>query len=190
MPLRERNRLAARREIQQTGLRLFLEQGFDATTVDEIAARVGVSRSTVFRHFPTKEDIVLDDIAERGVLVRSALERRPADEPAFEALAAALEVLVEHTPRAETLALSRMLRATASLRARQAEKHRRWLDLLVPETRRRLGVDPARTDDPRAHALVACVLTCLDVANEMWTANDGEGDQVAVLRATLSAMRA
>ncbi len=56
--LRERKKAETRRRIQQTALELFLAQGYDATTVEEIAAAAGVSHMTFYRHFRTKEAVV------------------------------------------------------------------------------------------------------------------------------------
>jgi AcrR family transcriptional regulator len=59
--VRERRRVQTRNSIQEHAMRLFLERGFDATTVSDVAAAADVSSMTVFRHFPTKEDLVLAD---------------------------------------------------------------------------------------------------------------------------------
>ncbi len=61
MGLRERNRRAAMRETQRTALALFRRHGFDNVTVGDIADEVGMAESTVFRHFGTKEQLVLWD---------------------------------------------------------------------------------------------------------------------------------
>ncbi|QKW48296.1 TetR/AcrR family transcriptional regulator [Streptomyces buecherae] len=68
--LRERQRTETRRAIQTHAVRLFTDHGYDAVPVADIAAAAGVSAMTVYRHFPTKEDLVLLDqptllIAER-----------------------------------------------------------------------------------------------------------------------------
>lgn len=74
MGLRERSRRAAMRETQRAGLRLFRERGFDRVTVEKIAAAQGMAASTVFRHFGTKEAIVLWD--EHDAALDDALAER------------------------------------------------------------------------------------------------------------------
>jgi AcrR family transcriptional regulator len=59
--LRERKKAKTRAAIQRHAWRLFQEQGYAATTVDQIAEAAEVSQSTFFRYFPTKEDVVLTD---------------------------------------------------------------------------------------------------------------------------------
>jgi AcrR family transcriptional regulator len=59
--LRERKKAKTRRTIQDHALRLFAEQGYDATTVDQIAEAAEISPSTFFRYFATKEDLVIED---------------------------------------------------------------------------------------------------------------------------------
>src|SRR5215469_5653430 len=59
--LRERKKAKTRAAIQRHALRLFRKQGYEATTVEQIAEAAEVSPSTFFRYFPTKEDVVLYD---------------------------------------------------------------------------------------------------------------------------------
>ena len=174
MTLWNRTRNAVYEEISTTAMGLFLERGFDATTIDDIARAAGISRRSFFRYFGTKEDIVLGDLAARGELIRQALEARPESEPAWTALVNALHSLKDTAYEQGTmLKVSKMLYETPSLRARSIEKHLQWQTLLTPEVRRRLGADPADPLDVRADALVATVITCLDVAGEAWTRCDG-----------------
>ncbi|WP_437094493.1 TetR/AcrR family transcriptional regulator [Streptomyces sp. enrichment culture] len=82
--LRERKKIKTRMAIREATYSLIKEQGYDATTVEQIADRAEVSPSTVFRYFPAKEDIVLTD--EYDPLLEKLLRERPADEPVLESL--------------------------------------------------------------------------------------------------------
>lgn len=81
-PLRERRRAETRALIADTAAALFAERGYDAVTVEEVAHAAGVSRKTVFNHFPSKEDLVFDraeEISERTI--RAVRERAPGESP-------------------------------------------------------------------------------------------------------------
>ena len=74
--LRERKKARTRAAIREHALRLFREQGYAATTVEQIAAAAEVSPATFFRYFPTKEDVVLQD--DFDVITLEALKAQPA----------------------------------------------------------------------------------------------------------------
>ena len=91
--LRERKKARTRASIREHALRLFRERGYDATTVDQIAAAAEVSPSTFFRYFPTKEDVVLrDDLDDR---ILEAFARQPASLTPVAAVRAAIREAVE-----------------------------------------------------------------------------------------------
>ena len=79
--LREATRRAVRAQIAVAAVELFAEQGFEQTTVDQIAADVGMSQRSVFRYFATKEDMVVGELIEEGHRAADALRARPSDEP-------------------------------------------------------------------------------------------------------------
>ena len=172
--LRDRATRAVRAEIAAVAVRLFLEQGFDKTTVDQIATEAGLSRASFFRYFGSKEDVLLGHLEELGHRVADALAARPADEPAWQALRRSFDPLI--TERLaypdEGLTLRRILHDTPSLQARQLGKQLGWQALLAPEVARRLGV-PDDPRDPRPRALVAAALGCVNVAVDAWTAAEG-----------------
>ena len=188
--LRERTRRAIQAEITATALRLFSERGFDRTTIEQIAANAGISRRSFFRYFDTKEDIVLGDLAALGLRVRDALEARPAGEGAWEALRAAFTALRTPGQTDEAvLATSRIYADAPSLRARHLEKHRTWQKLLAPDIQRRLGLPDRDPPDPRAIALVASALACLDTAVDEWTRLDGHADLEQLFDEAVAAVR-
>ncbi|MFB4317809.1 TetR family transcriptional regulator [Actinomadura sp. 21ATH] len=185
-----RTRQAVHAEVARTAMELFLERGFEATTIDDIAAAAGISRRSFFRYFGTKEDLVLGDLAAHGERIRELLQARPDSEDAWTALLNALL----NAPRlgrdqATMLKISKMLYGTPSLRARSIEKHLHWQALLTPEIRRRLGAAPGDGQDLRADAIVACVLACLDVAGEAWTRSEGAEPLEELVMAAITAVR-
>jgi len=86
--LRERKKAKTRALIQRCALRLFREQGYEATTISQIAEAAEISESTFFRYFPTKEDIVRWD--EFDPLIIEAFRKQPAGVSPVAAMRAAL----------------------------------------------------------------------------------------------------
>lgn len=112
--LRERNRARSRAEIVAAAHRLFLEQGYSETSVEQVAAAAGVAPRTVFRYFPRKEDLVFHRHAEQVGRFAQLLREQPPEKPALDALAGALlEVL-----RPDDGALLRLLEREPALRRR------------------------------------------------------------------------
>src|ERR1051325_4255086 len=92
--LRERHRKRTAADLEEAALTLFTDKGFDAVTIDDIAASADVSRRTFFRYFASKEDVILSDHPRRLDELQAELDRRPVDEPALTALRHAILSLV------------------------------------------------------------------------------------------------
>lgn len=187
----QRSRQAAYAEITRVAMRLFLDQGFEQTTIDQISSTAGISRRSFFRYFGTKEDIVLGDLANQGELVREALEQVPPTVGPWDALRQALEAVdaLEIEPGV-TLKIAKMMYGTPSLRSRSIEKHLHWQSLLVPDIRRRLGLAADDLANPAPGAIVASAIACLDVAGELWTSGGGIGDLAALYDRAVAGVRA
>lgn len=97
--LRERKRAKLRHEIQVRALALFREQGFDRTTMEQIAEAALISPSTLYRYFPTKVDLVLRD--DLDPLLEAALAAQPAAVGAVEAIVGAFRAVVAQLSRDE-----------------------------------------------------------------------------------------
>ena len=89
--LRERKKLKTRKAIQEAAMRLFLEKGFQATTVEEIAEVVEISPSTFFNYFPSKEALVLQDDLDPPLI--AALDAQPLEVAPIAALRNAMRVV-------------------------------------------------------------------------------------------------
>jgi len=179
--LRERTRRAVRKEIAEAANALFVERGFEATTVDDIAAAVGMSQRSVFRYFATKEEIVLGkfDFVVGDML--DALRARPADEPAWEALRRVFDVLVSlaETPGLTKLVepTHRMVFETPALLAGYLQRLQHMQDAVVAELleRAKTAGTPYAADDPTPRALTAAAFGCLVAAQYSWLASGAKG---------------
>lgn len=98
MGLREVKAARTRDAILATALRLFADEGYDATTMEQIAEAAEVGTSTLYRYFPSKEMLVVEPLSVRGYLV-AEFRARPADEPLEDALGHAIRALMA-APRA------------------------------------------------------------------------------------------
>jgi len=125
--LRERKKAKTRAAIQSEALRLFHEQGYAATTVEQIAAAAEVSESTFFRYFGTKEDVVLHDRFDP--LLFAAFRAQPPELTPIQALRAAMRAVFAELPAAEL----------------ERERLRGELILAVPELRARALAEFADT---------------------------------------------
>jgi AcrR family transcriptional regulator len=142
--LRERKKARTRAAIQQHALRLFLEQGYAETTVEQIAAAAEVSQSTFFRYFATKEETVLYDQFD-PVMAESFLNQ-PADMAPLDAVRAAMTDVFARLPQEETdLEVSRMrlISAVPELRTAVMDQFSSGLNLLTSMLAERLGRDPS-----------------------------------------------
>jgi AcrR family transcriptional regulator len=83
--LRDIKRERTKRALAETAVRLFLERGFDATSVEDICSEAEYSVSSFFRHFPTKEDVVFYDERDWMVRLRELVEHR-GDQPVWDAI--------------------------------------------------------------------------------------------------------
>lgn len=110
--LRERKKLKTKATIQKEAMRLFLEKGFDATTVEEIAAAAEISPSTFFNYFPTKEEVVFED--ELDPFVLAAFNAEPATEQPLTALRNAMTKVFRALSPGQDAMLRQRVRLMAS----------------------------------------------------------------------------
>jgi AcrR family transcriptional regulator len=143
-------------QIAEMAIDLFVERGYEETTIDDICAVADISRSTFFRYFRSKEDVLVHRVADLGDSLLSALQARPDGETPWVALRRALSPLIEQygADSERVLRSTRLVKATPSLATFHQEKLARWGQLLIPEVARRMGSDPGDPTDPAPAALV------------------------------------
>jgi len=141
--LRERKKARTRAAIREHALRLFREQGYDATTVEQIAEAAEVSPSTFFRYFPTKEDVVLQDDME--LLWADALRAQPPGIPALTALRrAVLDAFSNLSPAglAQLQQSTELMLTVPAVRARSLDEFGRTIQIISAMIADRAGRDP------------------------------------------------
>ncbi len=185
--LRERKRRETRRRLAETGLKLFLERGYEATTLDAIAEAAGVSRRTVFHYFDHKEAILHAWQEGLGEAIRAAiLAQRPDQPPIGVVLAAAVEVAGRYQDD-ELVGIERLMTSTESLRARKAAKFAEH-ERVILEALAALWPAPERRQGLRLVAMVA--VGALRVAFERWAERDGAEPLAHHLRRAFAEMKA
>ncbi|NKE56951.1 TetR family transcriptional regulator [Lentzea sp. PSKA42] len=187
----DRSRQAVVAEIVDTALTLFAEQGYEATTMAQVAARAGVSQRSLFRYFGTKEDLVCGEQDALGELLVATVAAQAPEVSAWDALRAGFTAILTasgHTPE-RVLEISTLIFANPPLRARYFEKRLKWQRALTPVIEKRMGIEPGEIPDPGAMGLIATVFACVDTASELWVRHGGKADPFELYEQALAAVR-
>ncbi|MFI7117803.1 TetR/AcrR family transcriptional regulator [Amycolatopsis sp. NPDC049868] len=185
MSLRDRQRAETRLLVQTHAIRLFTDVGYDATTVADVAAAAGVSAMTVYRHFPTKEDLVLYD--EYDPVTASAVAAAPPG-PLPARIGHALSETAAHgssSEKAFLLARLRLMISVPALRARHLDSQYATADAIVAAV---CGPSPSPDEEFRVRATAMACLGAAHVALLRWAETDGEGDLAGLIRETLTSV--
>jgi len=154
--LRERKKARTRAAIREHALRLFREQGYYATTVEQIAAAADVSPATFFRYFPTKEDVVLQD--DFDLVTAAALETQPPELgpiAAFRAAAAATFAALGPADLASFRETTELTAAVPEIRARAIDEFVRTIQQLAMAIAARTG---RRAEDFEVRSMAGAII--------------------------------
>ena len=186
--LRERKKARTRAAIRDHALALFREQGYTATTVEQIAAAAEVSPSTFFRYFPTKEDVVLQD--DLDLLAIEAFERQPAGLNPIAAFRAAVAEAFSAMSEEEVALLqqtSELSMSVPELRARTIDDLARTTEVLAAAAARRAGREP---DDFAVRNVAGAIIGVIMSATLPWTGNLASTDMFDRIDAALAHLEA
>lgn len=176
------------RALELIALRLFAAQGFDDTTVDQIAAEAGVSRRTFFRYFDSKTEVVWGQFDREVANLSAVLAHAPADVSVIEAVRASVLAVNHYSAEdvPELRARMSLINSSPELAASAALHYDAWERAVVDFVARRAG-QPADSLYPLAVGR-ATLATCR-AAYERWTAR-ADADLVVYLDAALRALAA
>ena len=182
--LRERRKVETRQLLQRQALRLFRRDGYDQTTMNAIAEAAGVSAMTVYRHFPTKEDLVIWD--EFTLVSLDTLTKSPTDDPLVRRIGNALIETAQAatTPDHRDLLLTRLqlMVEVPALRARHLDNQYATQDALVTAL---CGDDPDQEFHTRA--ISGACLGATHIALVHWARTDGKQHLPTLIHEALTA---
>ena len=186
MSLRDDKRRWTMREVQAAALDLFEAKGFDAVSVEAIAAAAGVSAPTVYRHFGTKERIIVWDDYDPDLL--DAIARQATRLPPLAAVEAGLIEALAKVYQADArrvLRRARLMLGTPALRLANAP--------VIAELRSELGavlaLSYAALTEERADLLAAIIIVALETAINRWIATGGKSSLQAHFRNAFADLR-
>jgi AcrR family transcriptional regulator len=190
LPLRERKKLRTRRALADAALCLFTQNGFDATTLEELAGEAEVSKSTFFRFFPAKEAAAIDAEAELWTAHLAVLSGRELSGPVLgelhQALAAAVTGLGPDWD--ERFVATRRLIAAEPALLKYVEHYRAGVkDSMAASLAGKLHLDDG---DLRLHILAELTTTAFSLSGRDWVRHGGRGGRTALLQGLDRAVQA
>jgi AcrR family transcriptional regulator len=182
--LRELKKQRTRDAIQAAGLRLFAEHGYEATTCEQIAAAAEVAPATLYRHYPSKEDLVLDDGFDPMLAALAAAP--PGGETPLEFFRNLFGTVFLAVPAPDLEAFRvrvRLIGTTRALRGRLYDQLKQAETFFAEAVASRMRADPSELG---VRALTAAVLAAVNVAVDAWA--EVGGDPTPYFNAALDAL--
>lgn len=183
--LREYKRQQTLKRIAEVGLERFLAKGYEATTLDEIAAAAGISRRTFFHYFKSKDDILLAYFRVFSDAIKDFVMEDTPSGPPLEAAFSALSKIVASLQEAKMLAIARLMRQSETL---QTRRHVGYLQFEQAIHEGLCTLYPGReADDLKLVAMVS--IGPLRLAVDTWLEHDGKRPLGICLRNAFEKLR-
>lgn len=160
---RERKKAATRQKIADTALRLFVERGYDAVGIRDVAAEADVAVTTVFSHFASKEALVFEQDEDFEQRLTQAVADRAPHEPLIPALRREIHTLVRHCTTDSAAPIWRMVDASPALRQYEESMRLRHAESLAAAIAADLDLPPTTT---ACRAIARFVVDAYAVARE------------------------
>ena len=185
--LRERKRRETLQRITDAGICLFIEKGYEATTLDAIAAAAGISRRTFFYYFKSKDEILLSLQSGVGDMIVDALREVPRDKRPLEAIRDAVVKVCALIPADDMIAIDRLMRSSEAIQARKQASYVQQEKALFAALRERWP-DPQREAGLRLVAMLA--IGAMRLASDAFNREGGGRPMVELLHEAFDALEA
>jgi AcrR family transcriptional regulator len=183
---RERKRAQTRARIIAEAFKLFVARGFDAVTLDEIAAAAGISRRTFFHYFASKEDLAFAWLDASSDDIVAAVKHEDKKLPMLTMAANAIIACAVPFSRDEAWALARLVQETPALRDRSQMKYGRLEVMLADALTERKGL---RQGDLKARLAAMTAAGALRVATQRWYESGGKETVSTFARKVMRALK-
>ena len=185
--LRARKRQQTRERLTRAAMALFLERGFEATTLDDIATAADISRRSFFHYFASKEDVVFAWHEETTATLIEAIAARPAGESMLEAAENAIIAMAGQLDAREAVAMARLKRDNPALQGRDQVKYEKLERTLAQALGKRTGHKSEKLEA----GLVAMIATgAMRIGGELWAAEGAREKPEALVKRVFAAIRA
>ena len=185
--LRERKRRETLQRITDAGICLFIDKGYEATTLDAIAAAAGISRRTFFYYFKSKDEILLSLQSGVGDMIVDALREVPRDKRPLEAIRDAVVKVCALIPADDMIAIDRLMRSSEAVQARKQASYVQQEKALFAALRERWP-DPQREAGLRLVAMLA--IGAMRLASDAFNREGGRRPMVELLHEAFDALEA
>lgn len=183
--LRERKRRETHARVVDAGICLFVEKGYEATTIDEIAAAAGISRRTFFHYFDSKDDILLSLQSGMGEMLAARVRAAPAGVSPREAVRDAAIAVCAALPADDMIAIDRLMRTSAAVQARKQASYVQHEQTLFAALRERWP-DPERETGLRLIAMTG--IGTMRLASDLFHKEEGRRPIQQILRDAFEAL--
>jgi len=189
MGLREKKKKQTRRAIVGAAIRLFNEQGYEATTFDQIAEAAEVGRRTIFRYFPSKESLLLGgDQMDPQAILREFKNRLPGEDDVqlVTRVMSGLRAKMFDLDPEQNIATHKLVRSTPALAAQSYLLILSAEDLILQAL---AGENPEPTEEQRIRVLAGAVIIAIDTAVTLWIEGGMQSDLDELIRSLTEHLR-
>ncbi|WP_342737482.1 helix-turn-helix domain-containing protein [Bradyrhizobium sp. B117] len=184
--LRQRKQQATRERLTRAAMALFRERGFEATTIDDIAAKAEMSRRSFFHYFASKEDVVAAWQEDAAAALVAEILARPADESMLTAAENAIAAAVKRVDPAEATAMSRLKRDNPALHARDQLKYEKLERALADGLAQRAK---SKSDMAKARLVAMIATGAMRVGGDSWMGEGAREKPEVFVKRTFDAIR-